>query len=770
MVVRWAFFLLPTYLAITNVLSSTKIPTSKTYIVQINRSAKPETFGTHVEWYASVIQSVALEGDDNIDTERIMYNYETVFHGVAARLSLDEVQRLQQHPAVKAVHPESVYELHTTRSPFFLGLESADNTDVLSGNLTGHDVVVGVIDTGIWPESKSFSDRGLPPVPGHWKGTCQTGRGFDKAHCNRKIVGARMFYYGYEADVGKINERKVYKSPRDQDGHGTHVAATVAGAPVRGASLLGQAQGTARGMAPGARIAVYKVCWAGKCSTSDIIEGIDKAVKDGVDVLSLSLGAPTFAYQTDSLSIATFGAMERGVFVSCSAGNSGPNADSLANVSPWMTTVGASTVDRVFPSAVTLGTGRKITGASLYKGWKDGSLRKQYPLVYIGSNSSISDPSALCLQGSLNPKIVSGKIVICNRGLTNRVEIGQVVKDAGGIGMILANTYEHGEDLIADSHLLPAIAVGNKEGAAIKKYAMTNSHPTAALSFQGTRVGIRPSPVVAAFSSRGPNYLNLEVLKPDIVAPGVNILAAWTHSLGPSSLVTDKRIVDFNILSGTSMSCPHVSGIAALIKSRHPNWSPAAIKSAMMTTAYIHDNKYNPLADASTGAASTPYAHGAGHINPLKALNPGLIYDLGPQDYFEFLCAQISSTDMELFGNRTCHHTLASLGDLNYPALSVSFPEKGNNSAVTLHRTVTNVGKAVSNYHAVVSSFKSVVVEVEPATLHFTKKHQKLSYKVTISGKKRQTGPEFGHLIWKNKVHKVRTPIVVSRPPVPIQT
>lgn len=775
MVVKWLLFLLSSYLTISNVVSLTTIPTTNTYIVQFDRSAKPDMFGDHVEWYASMIQSVSAElndqKDDDVDNEKIMYSYQTAFHGVAARLSLEEVERLQQHQAVMAVYPEVKYELHTTRSPWFLGLESEESTSVWSERLADHDVVVGVLDTGIWPESKSFNDTGLSRIPTHWKGTCQTGRGFDKAHCNKKIVGARMFYHGYEAGAGRINEQEEYKSPRDQDGHGTHTAATVAGAPVQGANLLGYARGTARGMAPGARIAAYKVCWASGCFSSDILAAVDQAVADGVNVLSISLGGGSSSYQHDSLSIATFGAMEKGVFVSCSAGNGGPTPVSLTNTSPWITTVGASTMDRDFPSTVNLGTGQKITGSSLYKGRRKLSPGKQYPLVYTGGNSSILDPSSLCLQDTLNPKIVRGKIVICNRGVTPRVQKGQVVKDAGGIGMILANTEDNGEELVADCHLLPTVAVGEKAGRAIKEYAMSNSHPTATLSFQGTRLGIKPSPVVAAFSSRGPNYLSLEVLKPDIVAPGVNILAAWTNTLGPSSLATDKRIVNFNILSGTSMSCPHVSGIAALIKARHPDWSPAAIKSAIMTTAYIHDNSYNPLRDASTGLPSTPYDHGAGHINPLKALNPGLVYDLNPQDYFEFLCAQLSPSDMVVFAkfsNRSCRNTLASPGDLNYPALSVLFLEKGNNSVLTLHRTVTNVGKAVSNYHAVISPFKSAVIKVEPTTLHFTKKHQKLSYKVTFLGKKQQAGPEFGHLMWKDGVHKVRTPIIVTRVPIPI--
>jgi subtilisin family serine protease len=279
------------------------------------------------------------------------------------------------------------------------------------------------------------------------------------------------------------------------------------------------------------------------------------------------------------------------------------------------------------------------------------------------------------------------------------VQKGEAVKNAGGVGMILANTAANGEELVADCHLIPAVAVGENEAKAIKHYALTSPRATATLAFLGTRVGVRPSPIVAAFSSRGPNLLTLEILKPDLVAPGVNILAAWTGELGPSSLATDHRRVKFNILSGTSMSCPHVSGIAALLKSKHPEWSPAAIKSALMTTAYVHDNTHKPLEDASNAEIGTPFDHGAGHINPRKALDPGLVYDIQPQDYLEFLCTQrLTPMQLKVFSNRTCRHTLAKAGDLNYPAISVMFPEKTNVSLLTVHSTVANVGPAVLSF------------------------------------------------------------------------
>ncbi|KDP22364.1 hypothetical protein JCGZ_26195 [Jatropha curcas] len=767
---KWMFFIVSSYLAF-NVVSSSKNPlTRKTYIIQMDKHAKPEYFSNHFDWYSSKVQSVLStpenETNESDNEERIIYSYQTAFHGVAAKLSEEEAERLEEEDGVLAIFPETIYQLHTTRSPMFLGLEPEDSTSVWSETIADHDVIVGVLDTGIWPESASFNDTGMTPVPAHWKGICETGRAFQKHHCNRKIVGARVFYKGYEAATGKINEQNEYKSPRDQDGHGTHTAATVAGSPVHGANLLGYAYGTARGMAPGARIAAYKVCWAGGCFSSDILSAVDRAVADGVNVISISLGGGVSSYYRDSLSIAAFGAMEMGVFVSCSAGNGGPDPASLTNVSPWVTTVGASTMDRDFPGTVNLGTGRTLKGVSLYKGRRTLLTNKQYPLVYMGDNSSSPSPSSLCLEGTLNPHTVAGKIVICDRGISPRVQKGQVAKDAGAVGMILSNTEANGEELVADCHLLPAVAIGEKEGKLIKHYALTARNATGTLAFLGTKVGTRPSPVVAAFSSRGPNLLSLEILKPDVIAPGVNIIAAWTGDTGPSSLPTDRRRVKFNILSGTSMSCPHVSGIAALLKARHPEWSPAAIKSALMTTAYVHDNTQKPLRDASQDVPSSPYDHGAGHINPMKALDPGLIYDIDAQGYFEFLCTQrLSPTQLKVFGkyaNRKCQKSLASPADLNYPAISAVFPDNTSISIVTLGRTVTNVGPPVSTYHAVVSRFKGATVKVEPKTLHFTTKNQRLSYKIIFTTKSRQMMPEFGGLVWKDGVRKVRSPIVLT--------
>ncbi|XP_058219936.1 subtilisin-like protease SBT1.8 [Rhododendron vialii] len=271
---------------------------------------------------------------------------------------------------------------------------------------------------------------------------------------------------------------------------------------------------------------------------------MDRAILDGVDVLSLSLGGGSAPYYRDTIAIGAFTETEKGIFVSCSAGNSGTGEGSLANLATWIMTVGAGTIDRDFPAYVVMWDGKQFTRVSLYSG--KGMVKKPVGLVYsTGKNSS----SNLCLRGSLEPDVVRGKLVLCDSGINARVEKGLVVRDAGGVGMILANTAASGEELVADIHLLPAVAVGRKVGDLIRDYVRKDG-ATAVLSFGGTVLNVRPSPVVAAFSSRGPNMVTQQVLKPDVIEPGVNILAGWSEAVGPSGLDQDRRKIQFNIKSG----------------------------------------------------------------------------------------------------------------------------------------------------------------------------------------------------------------------------
>lgn len=726
-----------------------------TYIVHMAKSEMPESFEHHTLWYESSLQSVS-------DSAEMMYTYENAIHGFSTRLTPEEARLLESQTGILAVLPEVKYELHTTRTPQFLGLDKS--ADMFPESSSGNEVVVGVLDTGVWPESRSFNDAGFGPIPTTWKGACESGTNFTASNCNKKLIGARFFSKGVEAMLGPIDETTESRSPRDDDGHGTHTSSTAAGSVVPDASLFGYASGTARGMATRARVAVYKVCWKGGCFSSDILAAIDKAISDNVNVLSLSLGGGMSDYFRDSVAIGAFSAMEKGILVSCSAGNAGPSAYSLSNVAPWITTVGAGTLDRDFPASVSLGNGLNYSGVSLYRG--NALPESPLPLIYAGNATNATNGN-LCMTGTLSPELVAGKIVLCDRGMNARVQKGAVVKAAGGLGMVLSNTAANGEELVADTHLLPATAVGEREGNAIKKYLFSEAKPTVKIVFQGTKVGVEPSPVVAAFSSRGPNSITPQILKPDLIAPGVNILAGWSKAVGPTGLAVDERRVDFNIISGTSMSCPHVSGLAALIKSAHPEWSPAAVRSALMTTAYTAYKNGNKLQDSATGKASTPFDHGSGHVDPVAALNPGLVYDLTADDYLGFLCAlNYTATQITSLARRKFQCDAGkkySVSDLNYPSFAVVFDTMGGANVVKHTRILTNVGPAGTYKASVTSDSKNVKITVEPEELSF-KANEKKSFTVTFtsSGSTPQKLNGFGRLEWSNGKNVVGSPISIS--------
>ncbi|KAG8056889.1 hypothetical protein GUJ93_ZPchr0002g23709 [Zizania palustris] len=736
-----------------------------TYIVYLNPALKPSPYATHLNWHHAHLDSLSLD-----PSRHLLYSYTSAAPSAfAARLLPSHVAALRGHAAVASVHEDVLLQLHTTRSPLFLHLPPYDAPEA---DGVSSDVIIGVLDTGVWPESPSFGDAGLGPVPARWRGSCETNAtDFPSSMCNRKLIGARAFFRGYGAGGGNGSRVSLeISSPRDHDGHGTHTASTAAGAVVADAGLLGYAQGTARGMAPGARVAAYKVCWRQGCFSSDILAGMDKAIDDGVDVLSLSLGGGAFPLSRDPIAVGALAATRRGIVVSCSAGNSGPAPSSLVNTAPWMITVGAGTLDRNFPSYAKLGNGETHAGMSLYSG--DGLGDDKFPLVYNKGIRAGSNASKLCMSGTLDATAVKGKVVLCDRGGNSRVEKGLVVKQAGGVGMVLANTAHSGEEVVADSHLLPAVAVGAKSGDAIRSYVESNPDAEVALSFAGTALDVHPAPVVAAFSSRGPNRQVEQLLKPDVIGPGVNILAGWTGSVGPTGLAVDERRPPFNILSGTSMSCPHISGLAAFVKAAHPDWSPSAIKSALMTTAYTVDNTGSPILDAADNTTSTPWSFGAGHVNPVKALSPGLVYDTSVDDYVAFLCS-VGTPPQQVQAitaaepNVTCQRKLSSPGDLNYPSFSVVFGRRRSSSSsrstvVKYRRELTNVGDARSVYTARVTGPSGIAVAVKPPRLSFKKAGDKLRYTVTFKSAT-PGGPmdaaAFGWLTWSNGKHDVRSPI-----------
>ncbi|GKV12986.1 hypothetical protein SLEP1_g24068 [Rubroshorea leprosula] len=745
--------------------TATSINEQQTYIVHMDK-AKIASKDNSRKWYEAVIGSIidpsaSAQKEDSASSPQLLYVYEKIT-GFAAKLSKKQLESLRQLNGFLSATPDELLKLHTTHSPQFLGLERGKGL-WNSKNLES-DVIVGVVDSGIWPEHDSFKDSTMSPVPSRWKGICEEGTNFTASNCNRRLIGARAYYKGYEAAGGRIHETEDYKSARDAQGHGTHVSSTAAGSLVKNASFLGLAKGSASGIRYTSRIAAYKVCWHRGCAGSDILAAMDQAILDGVDVLSLSLGSYDKPYYRNNIAIGAFHAIRNGIFVSCSAGNSGPYSSSVGNTAPWITTVAASYLDRSFLATVKLGNRQTFKGSSLYTG----KSTMQLPIAY-GKSAGYED-AGYCYQGSLNRTLVKGKIVLCELGNFSRAELADNVKLAGGDGMIVLNDDKHGEELIAEAYLLPAIAVGATAGKAIKKYISSNKKATASIAFYGTVYGNRASSM-AAFSARGPSKIGPEVIKPDITAPGVNILAAWPPLSSPTYANSDKRSVPFNILSGTSMSCPHVSGMAALIKSVHTNWSPAAIKSALMTTAYTLDNTKNPMLDVATLSAATPFAFGSGHVNPEIASNPGLIYNITEVDYLNHLCSLgYTSDQVTLFTGSSSHFSCPStrtpLGDLNYPSFAVNFKGNVQNNTVTFKRTVTNVGAPRSSYTVQVQEPKDTIVTVKPTVLSFKKLGEELSYTVSFVGRRGKTSRglsnSFGALLWVSGKYTVRSPIAVS--------
>ncbi|GFP86971.1 co(2)-response secreted protease [Phtheirospermum japonicum] len=703
----------------------------------------------------------------------VVHTYSKSFSGYAAHLSDGEAQLIARQPGVVSVFRDRVFQLQTTRSwDFLMRQNSAFKKDFTSPTTSSFavncssraDTIIGFIDTGIWPEHPSFNDKYMDPIPSRWKGQCEIGENFTSFKCNRKLIGAR--YYDDPDELGYIT------SARDDDGHGTHVASTAAGLPVWGASYYGLANGTARGGSPGSRIAVYRVCAADGCVGSSILKAFDDAIADGVDVISISITGGGFEdFVTDLIAIGAFHAVEKGIIVVASAGNDGPSLGTVLNVAPWILTVAATTIDRNFETDVLLGGNDKVIkgGGINFSGLEKSAV---YPLVHgrsARSNQHDVFNASNCIPGSLDGGKVKGKIIVCENsdGDYKMVEKLDVLKtQLGVVGMIVISNDMRQTALKYGAS--PIATVMEDDGVQILSYINSTSNPVATIL--PTRVipnNYKPAPVAAVFSSRGPSYATENLLKPDIAAPGVNILAAWPPFNDSTRAFPGKEPPLFNIITGTSQACPHVSGLAAIVKSLHPKWSPSAIRSAIMTTAITTNNLYSPITTV-TGLRATPYDIGAGEITFFGPLWPGLVYETETTDYLRFLCNYgyntstiklIASTVPDNFACPSSSDPVL-ISDMNYPSIAVS-GLKANGSR-TVKRTLTNVGDEYSTYHATVETPIGMEVQVVPKLLRFTKTVKKLSFQVNFVLTKTSKGPLSGSITWSNWKYKVRSPIVVS--------
>nr|CAB3478046.1 unnamed protein product [Digitaria exilis] len=681
---------------------------------------------------------------------------------------------LEKIPGVLKVIPGSLLRLHTTHSWEFLGLvKNGKETGAWSSAEFGARTIIGNVDT----------------VRHHFYCTIFTclPRTHMIIYAHSKLIGARFFSAGIQAEFavpvpgqGERPSNADVSSPRDYLGHGSHTLSTAGGSFVRNASVFGHGEGTAAGGSPGARVAAYKACYAAGCTDVDVLAAILASVADGVHVLSMSLGPDTARdYLTDLTAIGTFFAVQSGVAVVCSAGNSGPGPGTVSNVAPWIFTVGASTMDRDFPAFVHFGDSLTIQGESLAGSTLP--LGQAYPMISAANATAANQTtsnSSLCLPGSLDPAKVAGKIVVCVRGAIARVEKGLVVKQAGGVGMVLCNDPSSGDSVIADPHLIPAAHCSYSQCLKLLDYLKsTDEHRVT------------------------DDYLLADV-QPDITAPGVSVIAAYTGAISPAELDFDDRRVAYNVMSGTSMACPHVSGVVGLLKTKYPTWTPAMIKSAIMTTATTVANDDNPIQD-ETGAEATPFSYGSGHLNPADALDPGLVYDTTLADYTNFLCSlkltqnPLQNLPVNLpnlpgsvslplnlllpFFNAagepcTCSKTGGPYGrpeDMNYPSIAVPCLS----GTATVRRRLKNVGGAPGKYRVTVTDPAGVHVTVAPSELEFGIGEEKeFTVKLDVVDAAAAANYAFGSIVWSDakgfydysygsggsKPHRVRSPIVVK--------
>lgn len=691
----------------------------------------------------------------------LIYSYTHTFNGFSARMSAEQAAHLRMHPEVVGVWEDQPEQVTTSRTPALLGLTGPDGQHTLG--IKGEDIIVGIIDTGISPTNPSFADDGSYAPLARFKGTCDKGQDAEFA-CNNKLIGARYFKDSFQS-VYAIQPGE-FISPRDADNHGSHTAGTAAGNGNVNAVITGQSYGSITGIAPRARVAMYKACWnsdytspAGVqergCFYGDTMAAIDAAVADGVDVINYSIGGSRTDLTTISVA-AKLRATQAGVLVSVSAGNDGANntAETVGTPAPWVVSVAAS---GFAVNAVGVNSGLAASKLTAI----EGSVTK--PLNVTGAvtgNVVVAQPALGCT-ALTNAADVAGKVVLIQRGSCGFADKVLNAQNAGA-SAILAYNNAAGNPIamggvVATGPTIPGVMVSLADG---------NNIVAAIAGGNTVNVTLDPSYVsnsMADFSSKGPNKASYDILKPDITAPGVNILAA-----GTPTTFTKPKGNDFTFLSGTSMSSPHIAGMSALLIEQHPDWTPAMVKSALMTTAHQQVTK------ASSSVLADPFDFGAGHAAPVKAMDPGLVYDASAADYFAFLCGIGNTAFVKSASGYDCAAYVAAgyptdASQLNYPSIAVSQLK----AAKTIVRVVTDVSGNNSNYRPTIQapagvdvSFKALNAngQLVDATSIDVPANGKAVYAVTLTPNASAVLDKwvFGSVTLSDGVHNVRSPIVVK--------
>ncbi|QIL90710.1 S8 family serine peptidase [Microbulbifer sp. SH-1] len=718
--------------------------------------------------YAAHLAKQRSEALQAIPGARKVHEYQVAFNGFAAQMTAKQAQALRNRKDVLGVWEDRLLKPQTNSTYRYLGLDHLPGPWLLGA--TGEDVVIGVIDSGIHPEHPSLEDTRTPkrghlgrpilygPAPEHFTGSgCEFGNSaFNPADmpfdCNNKLLKAQAFSAGFLA----ANELADYEflSARDADGHGTHTATTAAGNFGVEGVMNGEATGTLSGVAPRARVAVYKVCWDAPnpddsgCFSSDSMAAIDQAVADGVDVINFSVGGASTQFNGPD-DIAFLFAADAGVFVAVSAGNSGPGNGTIGTPSgvPWVTSVGAAEDNESF------GTGLEVSAPSDLAGIFEG-LQGSGP-VQLADTGAISadivnaEPLDAC-SPLTNADALNGKIALVVRGVCAFSIKYNEAAAAGARAIVVFNdgTAPDRVDPItmsAPDTTIPGVMIRHPDGL-----ALANASGTAGTL--SPEIQVSRDNRIAGFSSRGANGGAPDIIKPDIAAPGVGIVA------GISPVLSGGEI--YGALSGTSMASPHIAGVFALLKQAHPEWTPAMARSALMTSA--RQNLKKSFGDE----AADPFDIGAGMVQPANAFFPGLVYDAGLLDYFAFLCG--AENQPQLMDPADCTYLeengfSTDSSDLNLPSIGIA--ELVGSQTVT--RRVTSVAKGTQWYWAEVDAPPGVRVEVSPRLLRL-KEGEAASFDVTFTATANAALGEwaFGSISWSQGLRHVRSPIAVR--PVPI--
>ena len=659
-------------------------------------------------------QKIGASMEKAVPAVKIRQTFQTVYGGVAAQVPANQIGALLSVPGVVAVQKDALnHPLDDNTS--FIGATNVWPT--LGGSAhAGNNVVVGVLDTGIWPEHPMMSPAGVPAPAGGIKG-CQFGDGTDTAHlgptfaCNNKLVGAYAKMATYMAATGAganefCNNTTHVCSPRDSEGHGTHTTTTAAGDCVASAVLYGVERGPVCGIAPGAHVEMFRVCGSAGCFSSDSVSAVQQAITDGVNVINFSISGGAQPY-TDPVELAFLDATNAGITVNASAGNSGPGAGTSDHGGPWTNTVGASTGPRSFGSTLHLtadgGATLDVPGVTLTNG-----ISSPTPVVLAASLGGGED--AACSVDAPAGS-ATGKVVVCARGGNGRIDKGRRVLQGGAAGMILYNQSATVTDLESDNHYLPAIQTQFNSNS-IANFVSSHTNVMATWA-QGTAQPAQAD-VMASFSSRGPTG---DWIKPNVTAPGVQVLAGMTPQ--PDQTTADNGPPGnlYQAIAGTSMSSPHAAGVAALIKAAHPTWTPPEIISAEMTSSVQSVVKEDGVTPA------TPFDMGAGSIRADRAVNPTLVFN---ETYQHFVAA----------GTDTIHRI-----DLNLPSVDATTMS----GSISTTRTAINVSGAAQNLTVQVTQPAGVTITVGNNNHQLrVAKDASITFPITISAPTVANGQYFG--------------------------